>query len=182
MLTLWPGSYQDREEPFNFDWNAAIEVGPLKLQHEMLRRSASFFNRCYISRSTRAQTWCCSTTSWPASRELRIALMANRVQVRLWTLFQFHIPSYESVCALGAQLVSLVDAGSANPNEKWIDNEAHGGLFGVYMNKDGMPGCSHIRGFFIWRSFDHAIYFQVSQPHSCFCYFEPPLIPLVRLS
>lgn len=28
MLTLWPGSYQDREEPFNFDWNAAIEVRP----------------------------------------------------------------------------------------------------------------------------------------------------------
>ena len=26
MMTLWPGSYQDREEPFNFDWNAAIEV------------------------------------------------------------------------------------------------------------------------------------------------------------
>ena len=30
MMTLWPGSYQDREEPFNFFWNAAIEVRPLK--------------------------------------------------------------------------------------------------------------------------------------------------------
>lgn len=48
MLTLWPGSYQNREEPFNFDWNAAIEVGLLKLQRETLgrlRRSAFFFNR-----------------------------------------------------------------------------------------------------------------------------------------
>lgn len=32
MMTLWPGSYQDREEPFNFAWNAAIEVRPLKTQ------------------------------------------------------------------------------------------------------------------------------------------------------
>lgn len=49
-----------------------------------------------------------------------------------------------------------------NENENWIHNEAHGGLFGVYLNKDGLPGCSHIRGFFIWRSYDHGIYFQVS--------------------
>lgn len=53
-------------------------------------------------------------------------------------------------------------AGYPNENENWIHNEAHGGLFGVYLNKDWLPGCSHIRGFFIWRSFDHAIYFQVS--------------------
>lgn len=26
MMSLWPGSYQGREEPFNFQWNAAIEV------------------------------------------------------------------------------------------------------------------------------------------------------------
>lgn len=25
-MTLWPGSYKDREEHYNFDWNAAIEV------------------------------------------------------------------------------------------------------------------------------------------------------------
>lgn len=65
MLTLWPGSYQNREEPFNFDWNAAIEVGLLKLQRETLgrlRRSAFFLTAGYISRSTRAQTSCCSTT------------------------------------------------------------------------------------------------------------------------
>lgn len=38
MMTLWPGSYQDREEPFNYDWNAAIEVRLSKLftQRNML--------------------------------------------------------------------------------------------------------------------------------------------------
>ncbi|KAI4871505.1 hypothetical protein NFI96_027165, partial [Prochilodus magdalenae] len=44
---------------------------------------------------------------------------------------------------------------------RWQQNEAHGGLFGVYMNKDGLPGCSQIQGFTIWRSFDFGIYFQV---------------------
>lgn len=29
MMSLWPGSYQDREEPFNYDWNAAIDVCPV---------------------------------------------------------------------------------------------------------------------------------------------------------
>ena len=51
--------------------------------------------------------------------------------------------------------------GNLNENEKWIHNEAHGGLYGVYMNKDGLAGCSLIQGFFIWRSFDFGIYFQV---------------------
>ncbi|XP_039677098.1 fibrocystin-L-like [Perca fluviatilis] len=50
--------------------------------------------------------------------------------------------------------------GYMNKNEKWIHNEAHGGLFGVYLNKDGLPGCSLIQGFFVWRSFDYGIYFQ----------------------
>uniref|UniRef100_A0A8D0AIF4 PKHD1 like 1 n=1 Tax=Sander lucioperca TaxID=283035 RepID=A0A8D0AIF4_SANLU len=50
--------------------------------------------------------------------------------------------------------------GYINKNEKWIHNEAHGGLFGVYLNKDGLPGCSLIQGFFVWRSFDYGIYFQ----------------------
>lgn len=53
-------------------------------------------------------------------------------------------------------------AGYFNGNQKWINNEAHGGLFGVYLNKDGLPGCSLIQDFFIWRSFDYGIYFQVS--------------------
>nr|XP_032810523.1 fibrocystin-L isoform X1 [Petromyzon marinus] len=45
----------------------------------------------------------------------------------------------------------------------WSDNEVHGGLFGVYMNKDGYPGCSHIQGFLIWSCWDYGIYFQVTE-------------------
>ncbi|XP_072530724.1 PKHD1 like 1, tandem duplicate 1 [Salminus brasiliensis] len=44
---------------------------------------------------------------------------------------------------------------------QWQQNEAHGGLFGIYMNKDGLPGCSQIQGFTVWRSYDFGIYFQV---------------------
>ncbi|KAM9340526.1 fibrocystin-L-like [Symphorus nematophorus] len=50
--------------------------------------------------------------------------------------------------------------GYVNQNEKWIHNEAHGGLFGVYLNKDGLPGCTLIQNFFVWKSYDHGIYFQ----------------------
>lgn len=83
--------------------------------------------------------------------------MANRAQV---TPGRKHPGGdLNSACRL---LQTSDCAGFPNENEKWTDNEAHGGLFGVYMNKDGLPGCSQIRGFFIWKSFDHAIYFQVS--------------------
>ncbi|XP_053468790.1 PKHD1 like 1, tandem duplicate 1 [Ictalurus furcatus] len=51
--------------------------------------------------------------------------------------------------------------GSLNLVAQWQQNEAHGGLFGVYMNKDGLAGCSQIRGFAVWKSFDYGIYFQV---------------------
>lgn len=44
---------------------------------------------------------------------------------------------------------------------RWQDNEAHGGLYGVYMNKDGLTNCSQIQGFTVWKSFDYGIYFQV---------------------
>lgn len=40
-------------------------------------------------------------------------------------------------------------------------NEAHGGLHGVYLNKDGLPDCSFVRNFFLWKNFDYGIYFQV---------------------
>ncbi|XP_057211103.1 fibrocystin-L-like [Triplophysa rosa] len=40
---------------------------------------------------------------------------------------------------------------------QWSENEAHGGLYGVYMNKDGLAGCSQIQGFTVWRSFDFGI-------------------------
>ncbi|XP_073714829.1 fibrocystin-L [Misgurnus anguillicaudatus] len=45
---------------------------------------------------------------------------------------------------------------------QWSENEAHGGLYGVYMNKDGLAGCSQIQGFTVWKSFDFGIYVQVS--------------------
>ncbi|XP_007188845.2 fibrocystin-L isoform X1 [Balaenoptera acutorostrata] len=47
--------------------------------------------------------------------------------------------------------------------EKWFDNEAHGGLFGIYMNQDGLPGCSLIQGFTIWACWDYGIYFQTTE-------------------
>uniref|UniRef100_A0A3Q3X6F5 Uncharacterized protein n=1 Tax=Mola mola TaxID=94237 RepID=A0A3Q3X6F5_MOLML len=104
MMSLWPGSYQDREESFNFDWNAAIE--------------------------------------FQVNEGTNVVLQHNIVA------------GYERVAY-------RIDGEPCPQNENWIQNEAHGGLFGVYLNKDGLPGCSHIRGFFIWRSFDHGIYFQI---------------------
>ncbi|KAA0710211.1 Fibrocystin-L Polycystic kidney and hepatic disease 1-like protein 1 [Triplophysa tibetana] len=52
--------------------------------------------------------------------------------------------------------------GSSHSVTQWSENEAHGGLYGVYMNKDGLAGCSQIQGFTIWKSFDFGIYIQVS--------------------
>ncbi|MEE6507574.1 hypothetical protein FKM82_026763 [Ascaphus truei] len=51
----------------------------------------------------------------------------------------------------------------SNPNEEWFNNEAHGGLFGVYMNEDGLPGCSLIRRFTLWKCWDYGIYFQTQE-------------------
>ncbi|XP_053415184.1 fibrocystin-L isoform X2 [Nycticebus coucang] len=51
----------------------------------------------------------------------------------------------------------------SNPEEKWFDNEAHGGLYGIYMNQDGLPGCSLIQGFTIWTCWDYGIYFQTTE-------------------
>ncbi|XP_019323389.2 fibrocystin-L isoform X1 [Panthera pardus] len=51
----------------------------------------------------------------------------------------------------------------SNPMEKWFDNEAHGGLYGIYMNQDGLPGCSLIQGFTIWTCWDYGIYFQTTE-------------------
>ncbi|XP_054983665.1 fibrocystin-L [Sorex araneus] len=51
----------------------------------------------------------------------------------------------------------------SNPTEKWFDNEAHGGLYGIYMNQDGLPGCSLIQGFTIWTCWDYGIYFQTTE-------------------
>uniref|UniRef100_A0A3B5MPL0 G8 domain-containing protein n=1 Tax=Xiphophorus couchianus TaxID=32473 RepID=A0A3B5MPL0_9TELE len=106
MMSLWPGSYQDREEPFNFQWNAAIEV----------------------------------------SEGSGVVLQNNIVA------------GYERVAY---RIDGEPCPGFQNPNEAWVQNEAHGGLYGVYLNKDGLAGCSFIRGFFVWKAFDFAIYFQV---------------------
>ncbi|XP_042290990.1 PKHD1 like 1, tandem duplicate 1 [Thunnus maccoyii] len=105
MMTLWPGSYQGREEPFNYAWNAAIEVN-----------------------------------------EGTNVVLQNNI-----------VAGYERVAY---RIDGEPCPGNVNENEKWIHNEAHGGLFGVYLNKDGLPGCSFIQGFFIWKSFDYGIYFQ----------------------
>nr|XP_058131903.1 fibrocystin-L isoform X2 [Dasypus novemcinctus] len=56
----------------------------------------------------------------------------------------------------------------SNPSEKWTDNEAHGGLHGVYMNQDGLPGCSLIQGFTIWKCWDYGIYFQTTESVSIY--------------
>ncbi|XP_028646735.2 PKHD1 like 1, tandem duplicate 1 [Erpetoichthys calabaricus] len=50
--------------------------------------------------------------------------------------------------------------GQFNPVEAWHNNEAHGGLYGVYMNKDGLPNCSFVQGFIAWKCWDYGIYFQ----------------------
>ncbi|XP_054620387.1 fibrocystin-L-like isoform X2 [Dunckerocampus dactyliophorus] len=104
-LSLWPGSYQDREEPFNYDWTAAVEV----------------------------------------SEGVDVVLQHNIVA------------GYERVAY---RIDGEQCPGFSNDKEEWAHNEAHGGLFGVYMNKDGLPGCSLIRSFFLWKNFDYGVYFQ----------------------
>ncbi|XP_063041153.1 fibrocystin-L-like [Engraulis encrasicolus] len=106
-LTLWPGSYQGREETFNFDWTASIAVNE-------------------------------GTNS---------ILIGNIVA------------GYERS---GYRMDGEPCPGVANQVESWRDNEAHGGLYGIHMNKDGLPGCTLIQGFTIWRSFDFGIYVQAS--------------------
>ncbi|XP_072425699.1 fibrocystin-L-like [Chiloscyllium punctatum] len=48
----------------------------------------------------------------------------------------------------------------SNPGEAWFNNEAHGGQYGIYMNRDGFPTCSLIQGFTIWKCWEYGIYFQ----------------------
>ncbi|XP_068094025.1 fibrocystin-L-like [Hyperolius riggenbachi] len=51
-------------------------------------------------------------------------------------------------------------SGFYNPNPQWYNNEAHGGLNGVYMNGDYLPVCSRVRQFTVWRCWDYGIYIQ----------------------
>ncbi|KAJ0054901.1 hypothetical protein NL108_007111 [Boleophthalmus pectinirostris] len=111
MMSLWPGSYQDREETYNFEWNAAIEV----------------------------------------NKGTAVVLQNNIVA------------GFERVAY---RIKGEPCPGTPNDSEMWRQNEAHGGLYGVYLNKDGLPQCSLIRDFFIWKSYDYAIYFQVTQSMS----------------
>ncbi|XP_075681934.1 fibrocystin-L [Rhinoderma darwinii] len=48
-----------------------------------------------------------------------------------------------------------------NPSQQWFNNEAYGGLYGIYMNEDGLQDCSLIRGFKLWRCWDYGIYIQI---------------------
>ncbi|TSK31508.1 Fibrocystin-L [Bagarius yarrelli] len=105
-LTLWPGSYNGRQETMNINWPAAIE----------------------------------------ANMGTGVVLQGNTVA------------GYERV---GFRINGEPCPGSLNPVDRWHQNEAHGGLYGVYLNKDGLPGCTQIQGFNVWKSFDYGIYFQV---------------------
>ncbi|CAJ1082786.1 fibrocystin-L-like [Xyrichtys novacula] len=106
MMTLWPGSYQDREEAFNFDWTASIET----------------------NKGTNV-------------------MMQNNI-----------VAGFERVAY---RVNGEPCPGTKNPVKSWSNNEAHSGLFaGVFMDKDGLPSCSLIQGFQIWRSFDFGFYFQ----------------------
>ncbi|KAM8966821.1 LOW QUALITY PROTEIN: fibrocystin-L [Pelodytes ibericus] len=104
-LALWPGSYQDREETNNIQWNAGIEIhmgSDIVLQNNV-------------------------------------------------------VAGFERV---GYRIDGEPCKNVNNPNEEWLNNEAHGGLYGVYMNQDGLPGCSHIRRFHLWKCWDYGIYSQ----------------------
>lgn len=101
-------------------------------------------------------------------KELLTVLMVNRAQVTLFNKLD-KLPTFSDCNKDFFPSLALDCAGFPNGNEKWMGNEAHGGLFGVYMNKDGLPGCSQIRGFLIWKSFDHGIYFQVSNIYVLNC-------------
>ncbi|XP_056378584.1 fibrocystin-L-like [Hyla sarda] len=47
-----------------------------------------------------------------------------------------------------------------NPSQQWFNNEAYGGLYGIYMNQDGLPDCTLIKGFNLWKCWDYGIYVQ----------------------
>ncbi|XP_076865903.1 fibrocystin-L-like isoform X2 [Brachyhypopomus gauderio] len=106
-MTLWPGSYNGRQETFNLNWNAAIE----------------------------------------ANVGTNVVLQGNIVA------------GYERV---GFRIDGEPCPGTFSPVAQWQNNEAHGGLFGVYLNKDGLPDCLQIQDFTVWRNLDFGIYFQVS--------------------
>ncbi|XP_056378576.1 fibrocystin-L-like isoform X2 [Hyla sarda] len=48
-----------------------------------------------------------------------------------------------------------------NPSQRWLNNEAYGGLYGIFMNEYGLPDCTLIRGFKLWKCWDYGIYVQI---------------------
>ncbi|XP_063309061.1 fibrocystin-L-like [Pelobates fuscus] len=106
-LSVWPGSYQGKEQPNNTIWNAAIEI----------------------------------------NNGTDIVLQNNIVA------------GFERV---GYRINGEPCPDANNTNEEWLNNEAHGGLYGVYMNNDGLSGCSQVRRFFVWKCWDYGIYTQTA--------------------
>ncbi|XP_075126263.1 fibrocystin-L-like [Leptodactylus fuscus] len=47
------------------------------------------------------------------------------------------------------------------PSQQWLNNEAYGGLYGIYMNS-GLQDCTRIRRFKVWKCWDYGIYIQAS--------------------
>ncbi|KAM4026998.1 fibrocystin-L isoform 2-T2 [Anomaloglossus baeobatrachus] len=106
-LSVWPGTYQDREEVNNILWHAGIEI----------------------------------------SEGADIVLQNNVV-----TGFE----------RAGYRIDGEVCQNVTDPSLQWYNNEAYGGLYGIYMNEDGLSDCSLIRGFKLWKCWDYGIYFQVT--------------------
>lgn len=166
MMSLWPGSYQDREEPFNFQWNAAIEVPPVKQTIRcwdfQLPNIPNVFSVVQVSEGSGVVL------------QNNIVAGYERVAYRIdgepcpgkERLLERFLPECFLLEQGGVRINSSAPVGFQNLNEAWVQNEAHGGLYGVYLNKDGLAGCSFIRGFFVWKAFDFAIYFQVGKTDS----------------
>ncbi|XP_075128051.1 fibrocystin-L-like [Leptodactylus fuscus] len=48
------------------------------------------------------------------------------------------------------------------PSQQWLNNEAYGGLYGIYMNGYGLRDCTRIRRFIVWKCWDYGIYVQAA--------------------
>ncbi|XP_051699933.2 fibrocystin-L isoform X2 [Oryctolagus cuniculus] len=108
VLSVWPGTYQNRKDLSSTLWHAAIEI----------------------------------------NRGTNTVLQNNVVA---------------GFGRAGYRIDGEPCSGQDNPMEKWFNNEAHGGLYGIYMNQDGQPRCSLIQGFTIWACWDYGIYFQTTE-------------------
>ncbi|XP_044514196.1 fibrocystin-L [Gracilinanus agilis] len=108
-----------------------------------------------------------TSTMWPGTyqnrKELSSTLWHAAIEINMATntiLQDNVVAGFERV---GYHIAGEPCTDQANSAEKWHNNEAHGGLYGVYMNQDGFPGCSHIQWFTIWKCWDYGIYFQTTE-------------------